>query len=156
MEDFQKLFYKWSLINFDPLDIDPLLTNFEKELALFREESDAMEMNLGQIFIEAIEDCSNVDQLIKLVAVGGTILHREIVSNLVGDRFMKIVECYKKELNLVNFNFEKMLMLHENFGMACLERDPGMPVVVGALMQLQRFVGRVNNPLEDLPYLDFP
>lgn len=55
--EYQKLYSRWSSIDFDPLDADATTASFKKIQKDYQEKSDAIERSLAQIFTEAFDDC---------------------------------------------------------------------------------------------------
>lgn len=57
LAEYQKLYKRWSTIDFDPLDADGTAIVFEKIQQEYRDKADGIERSLAQIFIEAFDDC---------------------------------------------------------------------------------------------------
>lgn len=71
--EYQKLYNKWSSIDFDPLETDVTTSSFKKIQKEYQHKADTIERALAQIFIEAFDDCYStqhcfqVDINIKLI-----------------------------------------------------------------------------------------
>lgn len=117
-EEYNTIYREWSNIQFDPLDPDPSLTDFEKERVRFKAKTDVLERKLGFQFERAFLECFEIGELTQLVKLAGSLLHRDIIKEQIMDSIHAIVEMFAIELDKVKFAFDSGVRAYNEFGAA--------------------------------------
>lgn len=151
-----KIYKGWRELKFDPLDVDPRHKHFERELRGYTEKTDELELKLAVQFRQAFEDCSNLDQLIKLVHVLGTLLSRPLISKQVGEKLLGLIYLFNNDLDMVKECYDKGMNKYEKEGLSAVPVDDAYPPVAGTLMWLYKLRSRVTRPVTDIAMLEFP
>ncbi|XP_037911922.1 dynein beta chain, ciliary-like [Hermetia illucens] len=155
-EEYNTIYREWSNIQFDPLDPDPSLTDFEKERVRFKAKTDVLERKLGFQFERAFLECFEIGELTQLVKLAGSLLHRDIIKEQIMDAIHAIVEMFAIELDKVKFAFDSGVRAYNEFGAAKIPIDPAYPAISGTILWLRKLRQRLMVPYNDFPLLDFP
>lgn len=151
-----KIYKEWKEIKFDPLDPDAKKQHFKKQKKLFQENSDILEMRLAIQFRYAFEDCANLDQLIKLVHIGGSLLSRPLVVQQIGEKLLSLMHLFNDDLDLIKNCYDKGVQGYELKGFNGVPIDGGFPNIAGTLMWLHKLRSRLQKPSGDMELLEFP
>lgn len=151
-----KIFKVWREIKFDPLDPDPRSKHFDRQKRSFQEASDVLELRLAVQFRQAFEDCSNLDQSLKLVQILGTLLNRPLIAKQVGEKMFSLMNLFSDELDMCKTCFDFGVQRYGETGVEGLPRDEGYPVVAGGIMWILKLRNRIVKPCSDIELLDFP
>lgn len=156
-DEFRDKIYKcWREIKFDPLDVNPKLRDFDKEKKHFTDKTNVLELKLAVQFKQAFEDCSNLDQLIKLVHILGSLLARPLIAKQVGEKLQTLMHLFNNDLDLIKECFDIGMRKFENEGLAAVPVDEGYPPVSGTLMWVHKLKSRIERPATDITMLDYP
>lgn len=155
-EDFNKLYLRWGLVQYDPLDPDPSESSFERDRIRYQERADVLERKLAAQFVLAFDECFNVDQLIKLVMIAGTLLNRPLILPDIHRKIDNIVHLYNNDLNIVKRIFDDGCEAYEKHGLEGIPIDTGFPPVSGAILWVHKLRDRITKPINDLKMVEFP
>lgn len=153
--EFKNIYFKWSQIQFDPLDPTPLVNHFEEERKEFQDHAEVLERRLSAILVQAFDECYTMESLIKLVIVCGSILKRPIIYHEIKDKLDNIVSFFSADLDLVKSIFDEGFETIQAKGVEALKVDKGFPPTAGALTWITKLKLRITKPTEELPNLDF-
>ncbi|XP_055614548.1 dynein beta chain, ciliary, partial [Uranotaenia lowii] len=156
LEDFNKLYMRWGLIQYDPLDPNPKDLNFEKDRKRYQEQTDVLERKLSAQFVLAFEECFNVDQLMKLVQILGTLIIRPLIFPDIKHRINNIVNFYNQDLNTVKALFDEGKAGYEKVGVAGIPQDKGFPPVAGSILWVHKLRDRISKPINELTMVEYP
>ncbi|XP_058455827.1 dynein beta chain, ciliary-like isoform X2 [Malaya genurostris] len=155
-EDFNRLYLRWGNIQYDPLDPDPSDKNFERDLGKYQQRSDVLERKLTAQFVLAFDECNNVEQLMKLVQIAGTLLNRPLILPDVQRKITNIVNMYNNDLNIVKQIFDHGTAEYAKHGLQGIEIDRGFPPVAGAILWVHKMRDRITKPINDLSMVEYP
>lgn len=154
--DFQKLFTKWTNIQFDVLDPNPELKDFDREKAKFYADAELLERSLASQLAAAFDECHNAQQIIKLVQMTGALLSRPIILQDIEERYKMVVEYFSQDLDLVKYCFEDGMDKFAKNGVTGLPIDRGFPPVAGGITWIRRMKNRLESVSADFIFLDIP
>ncbi|XP_039431337.1 dynein beta chain, ciliary-like isoform X4 [Culex pipiens pallens] len=155
-DDFNKLYLRWGSIQYDPLDPDPSEKSFERDRARYQEKTDILERKLAAQFVLAFDECFNVEQLMKLVQILGTLLNRPLILTDIRRKIANIVHLYNNDLNIVKRLFDEGVAAYEKHGLEGIPIDTGFPPVAGAILWIHKLRDRVAKPMADLNMVEYP
>ncbi|XP_038108194.1 dynein beta chain, ciliary isoform X2 [Culex quinquefasciatus] len=155
-DDFNKLYLRWGSIQYDPLDPDPSEKSFERDRARYQEKTDILERKLAAQFVLAFDECFNVEQLMKLVQILGTLLNRPLILTDIRCKIANIVHLYNNDLNIVKRLFDEGVAAYEKHGLEGIPIDTGFPPVAGAILWIHKLRDRIAKPMADLNMVEYP
>lgn len=155
-DDFNKLYLRWGSIQYDPLDPDPSEKSFERDRARYQEKTDILERKLAAQFVLAFDECFNVEQLMKLVQILGTLLNRPLILTDIRRKIANIVHLYNNDLNIVKRLFDEGVAAYEKHGLEGIPIDTGFPPVAGAILWIHKLRDRIAKPMADLNMVEYP
>ncbi|KAL1403957.1 hypothetical protein pipiens_005505 [Culex pipiens pipiens] len=155
-DDFNKLYLRWGSIQYDPLDPDPSEKSFERDRARYQEKTDILERKLAAQFVLAFDECFNVEQLMKLVQILGTLLNRPLILTDIQRKIANIVHLYNNDLNIVKRLFDEGVAAYEKHGLEGIPIDTGFPPVAGAILWIHKLRDRIAKPMADLNMVEYP
>ncbi|KAJ6648778.1 Dynein beta chain, ciliary, partial [Pseudolycoriella hygida] len=154
--EYQKLYSRWSSVDFDPLDADGTALAFEKIQNEYQENADKIERSLAQIFTESLQDCYTTEHCFQLIEMSGTLFNSKVIQEELKDKYQMILDLYGKEVETINENFEK---IHEDFkkvGLEAIPIDKCYPKVAGSLIWAYKLRTRLTAPIIDLELVESP
>lgn len=155
-DDFQKIYSTWIGIQYNPLDPDPSLKEFEQQKMKFEAKCQILERKLGSLFVQSFDECGNLDQINKLIQMAGSLLQRPIILTDVKDKYLLVIEYYQDDLRDVDMIFERALSDYRQYGPTGLPIDIGFPPIAGILMWIHKLRERIASPTTDFRYLEYP
>ncbi|XP_055624142.1 dynein beta chain, ciliary-like isoform X3 [Toxorhynchites rutilus septentrionalis] len=155
-EDFNKLYLRWGSIQYDPLDPDPAEKSFERDRARYQQKTDVLERKLAAQFVLAFDECYNVEQLMKLVQIMGTLISRSLILPDIHRKISNIVHLYNNDLNIVKKIFDEGRAAYEKHGLEGMPIDTGFPPVAGAILWVHKLRDRISKPINDLSMVEYP
>ncbi|XP_058061407.1 LOW QUALITY PROTEIN: dynein beta chain, ciliary-like [Anopheles bellator] len=155
-DDYHKLYQRWGSIQYDPLDPDPREKSFDKDKLRYLEKASVLERRLAAQFVLAFEECCNVEQLMKLVQVLGSLLTRRLIQPDVARQISSIVDLFEDDLCTVDAIFEKGEDDFNQRGLEGIPIDEGFPPVAGAIAWVHKLRDRVHKPITELAMIELP
>ncbi|XP_061501815.1 dynein beta chain, ciliary isoform X1 [Anopheles gambiae] len=155
-DDYNKLYQRWGSIQYDPLDPDPKLLGFAKDRQRYIEKASVLERRLAAQFVLAFEECFNVEQLMKLVQVLGSLLNRPLIQPDVSTKIESIVALFDADLNAMRLIYETGCEEYRQKGLKGIPIDDGFPPVAGAIAWVHKLQDRIKKPLTELAMIDLP
>lgn len=153
-DDYSKLYQRWSSIQYDPLDPDPREKGFERDRHRYQERASVLERRLASQFVIAFEECFNVEQLMKLVQVLGSLLNRPLIQPDVMKQISSIVDLFDEDISVVEAIFEQGEQSFQQSGLAGIPIDEGFPPVAGAITWVHKLRDRLNKPIAELAMIE--
>lgn len=155
-EEFRdKTYREWADIQFNLLDPDSKNQKFKIQKKAFHEKSYILEMRLAIQFRYAFEDCANLDQLIKLVLIGGSLFSRPIIVKQVGKKLLSLLHLFNDDLELIKNCFDKAVEGYKSQGFKSIPKDDCFPDLSGTIIWLHKLRSRLEKPSNDMELLEF-
>jgi dynein heavy chain, axonemal len=155
-DEFNKVYQDWTNITFDALDPDPELKFFEKEKKKFQRKTDVLERKLAVQFVQAFEECFNLDQILKLVQICGSLLMLPLIRVQVEPMLDNIVKFFSEDVDICKFIFDDGMEGFSRVGFIGLPIDRGFPHVAGTILWVHKLRHRLVRPTQDFVHLEFP
>lgn len=155
MKEFKDLYFKWTQIQFDPLDPTPKINHFERERRVFQAKAEDLERKLAATMVQAFDECYTTESLIKLIEVSGSLLHRKTIYHEIKDKLFDMLNHYDQDLDLVKAIFDAGVETISAQGIESLTVDRGFPPVSGTITWIKRMRTRIVKPIEELPNIEF-
>ncbi|KAJ9598678.1 hypothetical protein L9F63_010627, partial [Diploptera punctata] len=150
LNDFHTAFTVFGSITYDPLD--PEDESFLKDYDIFKNKIKDFDHKLAAIFSQAFEDTNNLENIYKLIYVGGTLLERPIILKQITPKYKKVVTYMNDELDEVKEIYDEQLEYYNKKGYMLVDKN--LPPVAGALMWINKLRGRMSIPFEILRELE--
>lgn len=155
-KEFVAAYEKWSTIKFNPLDPDLNSPAFASQLADFEANCGSFERKLATIFAQAFDECKTFDEAVKLIQMTGSLLKRPLISEEIGDKVHSIIELYGKDIDFIEYQFERGIDAYKRSGVMGVPKDRSFPPVSGCMMWLNSLKLHVSTPIKDIHILDYP
>lgn len=152
--DFKAVYIKWSQIQFDPLDPDPKMKDFDREKKQFERESEVLERKLSSVLVQGFDECHTLEAYIKFIEVCGTLFLRPLIFNEVKRKLNRFQEFYLEDLAKVKSLFDESVEIIEKRGIEAMPVDKGFPPVAGTLTWIKRLRLRVTRPMDEMPNIE--
>ncbi|KAJ8957969.1 hypothetical protein NQ318_001970 [Aromia moschata] len=150
--DFQQCFSVFSGKSYDVLDPDD--PTFNVDFEGFKDKINEMDMKLAAILCQALEDCSNLESIFKLISITGSLIERPLVKSEFTSQYDKILDIFENELQVTEEIFREQMNHKQKTGQFVVDRC--MPPVAGTLRCIDNLISRLLGPLQQLKSLQHP
>lgn len=156
-KEFLAEYEKWSTIKFNPLDPEINKSQFEGQFRAYQGFCDIFERKLATTFLQALFECNNFDEAIKLIEMIGQLLKRPLIFNEVKAHSDHLIDLYCWDIDFVGREFQRGLDGYKDAGLAGVPRDrAAFPPVSGTLMWIKSLQEHISEPIKDLDIIEFP
>ncbi|KAK6632535.1 hypothetical protein RUM43_013303 [Polyplax serrata] len=152
MNEFQTTWLIFNTAVYDPLDPD--VPNFLQDYEKFQIIAYDFDRRLASIFIQAFDECCNLESLFKLCNIMGSLAKRPEIKKQVEPKFKKILQYFDEELKTVKQIYDETLLEHQKTGYYKVDRFWAQ--VSGTLCWILKMKGRVDYPIEPMKLLEYP
>lgn len=152
--EFRIIYSRWFQIQFDPLDPDPNLKDFNKEYKIFKRESKILERRMAAILIQCFDECFTLETLIKFIQICSTLLLRPLIFAEVEHKLNQLMDKYSDDLQWVKDTFDEGFKFIQKHGIEEFAVDNGFPPTSGILLWAKRMKLRISNPQKKFPEIE--
>ncbi|KAG5679915.1 hypothetical protein PVAND_009451 [Polypedilum vanderplanki] len=153
-QDFKAIYVKWTQIQFDPLDPNPKMKDFDKERKKFDREAEVLERKLSSVLVQEFDECHTLEAFIKFIEMCGTLLLRPLIFNEVKEKLKRFEEYYFDEIDEVKKLYDECASVIEKNGIEAMKVDDGFTPVAGILTYIKRLRLRITKPIEEMPNIE--
>jgi dynein heavy chain, axonemal len=129
---------------------------FEKEKKKFQKKTDILERKLAVQFVQAFNECFNLDQILKLVQIAGSLLFLPVIRTEIEPMLVNIVSFFSIDVDQVKCIFDMGYKCFQDEGYIGLPLDRGYPPVAGTVLWVHKLRHRLVRPTQDFSYIEFP
>lgn len=156
-KEFQAEYEKWSTIKFNPLDPEINKSQFEGQFREYQSFCDIFERKLATTFLQALFQCNNFDEAIKLIEMIGQLLKRPLIFKELQAQANHLIDLYSWDIDFAAREFQRGVEGYKQAGLAGIPKDnDAFPPVSGTLMWIRALQGQIAEPIKDVDIIDFP
>ncbi|XP_073974323.1 dynein beta chain, ciliary-like isoform X3 [Rhodnius prolixus] len=151
LEDFNNLLNGFRCLSLDLMDINDntLIKEYEK----FQEKVLDFDKRLAAITVTAFDDCTNLEQLFKMINVFGSLLERSIIKEEIDSKYINMIHMFSDEINVVSDIVNCTYQKYEETG------DPEVatthwPTVSRSILFIRTMSARLSTPLQQINDFD--
>ncbi|XP_063241593.1 dynein beta chain, ciliary-like [Bacillus rossius redtenbacheri] len=150
LDDFKKMFSVFVNISYDVLLPEEM--QFDKDYKTFYSMLEDLDHKLASIFIQALDDCHNLESFFKCTYVLGQLMERPIIYNEVAIKYNTMIEMLMDELETCKelFDERQAMMDRQEY----LPVDNYMPPVAGMLMWINKLRYRITKPVDSFQQVE--
>ena len=152
MDEFQTAWIVFSSAGYDPLDPDQ--TQFLEDYETFKVKAYDFDRRLAAIFVQAFDECNNLESLFKLSSIMGGLAERPVIKREVEPKYRKIIDYFNEDLDTVKDIYDKAVATYDKTGF--FEVDRCWAQVSGTLCWVMKMRGRVDYPIEPMKMMEYP
>lgn len=144
-EEFNSLYNHLGNIQYDILD--PADDNVYADHKIFVDKCNDLDRRLAAIFVQAFDDCNNLESIFKLINIIGILIERPIIAKEVTEKYPLIITLLNEELDTVKVLFDEGLKTGPPI-------DKCYPPCAGVLFWLFKLRERIKGPIIDFRQLE--
>lgn len=145
LEEFNKAYNVFVNITYEVFDLDD--DHIVRDYEVFLEKCVDFDRRLAAIFLQSFDDCNNIDSIVKMNNVLGTLLIRPIIYEEMSTKFPRVIKMLEDELDTV----KKLYDEGNKFGVPL---NDFYPPVAGRLLWLNKMRERISRPQTDIQELE--